>query len=167
MEAKRISLNKLQPNNGQVEGLPANPRFIKDEKFAKLKKSIEDDPEMLELREIIAYDNGGELVIIMGNMRYRALVDLGYKDALVKVLPQETPVEKLRAMTIKDNVGYGDWDFDSLANEWDTGELTEWGLDSVGKFDGNIDDLFEAAENAANKDKAPVVCPHCGKVISE
>jgi DNA modification methylase len=129
MLSENIKLDLLLPNTGQVAGLPANPRFIKNEKFRKLKKSIQDDPEMLELREIVAYDNGGELVIIMGNMRYRALVDLGFDEAPVKVLPKETPVEKLKAMTIKDNVGFGEWDHDILANEWNSEDLDDWGVD--------------------------------------
>ena len=70
MQAQQIELSRLTPNKGQVDGLPKNPRFIRDDKFRKLKKSIQDDPEMLQLREIVAYDNNGELVIIMGNMRF-------------------------------------------------------------------------------------------------
>lgn len=72
-------LSQLKANEGQVEGLPKNPRFIRDERFKALKKSIADAPEMMSLREIIAYDNDGEYVVIGGNMRYRALLDLGYK----------------------------------------------------------------------------------------
>jgi hypothetical protein len=62
-------------------------------------------------------------------MRYRALLELGYKEAAVKILPKETPAEKLKSMAIKDNVGYGEWDYDALANEWDSEELIDWGLD--------------------------------------
>lgn len=85
METKKIPLSKLHLNTGQIKDVPKNPRFIKDERFAALKKSIEDDPEMLSLRELVAYDNNGELVVILGNMRYRAMKELGYKDAPVKV----------------------------------------------------------------------------------
>lgn len=97
METKKIPLSKLHLNTGQIKDVPKNPRFIKDERFAALKKSIEDDPEMLSLRELVAYDNNGELVVILGNMRYRAMKELGYKDAPVKVLPAETDAKKLRA----------------------------------------------------------------------
>ncbi len=77
MISKLVKISSLKNNTGQVEGLPKNPRILKDEKFEKLKKSIQDDPEMLELREVIAYDNQGDLVVICGNMRLKALKELG------------------------------------------------------------------------------------------
>jgi hypothetical protein len=73
MEVQKINISRLHLNTGQIKDVPKNPRFIKDERYQALKKSIADDPEMLDLREIVAYDNDGELVIIMGNMRYRAM----------------------------------------------------------------------------------------------
>lgn len=87
MQAKTIRLSDLHLNTGQIKDVPKNPRFIKDERYEALKKSIEYDPEMLQLRELVAYDNNGEIVVILGNMRYRAMKELGYKDAPVKVLP--------------------------------------------------------------------------------
>lgn len=129
VKTQQIALSKLHLNTGQIPDVPKNPRFIKDEKFESLKKSIEDLPEMLELREIIAYDNDGELVIVGGNMRYRAMKELGYKDAPVKILPKETAPEKIRAFIIKDNLGFGQHDWDILANEFDIDELTDWGLE--------------------------------------
>lgn len=107
MQAKIIKISDLHLNTGQIKDVPKNPRFIKDERYEALKKSIEDDPEMLQLREIVAYDNNGELVVILGNMRYRAMKELGYKDALVKVLPTETDAKKLRAYIQKDNIAFG------------------------------------------------------------
>lgn len=125
-----LPLADLEVNTGQVEGLPQNPRLIKDEKFKKLKKSIEDNPEMLALRELLVYPiGGGKYIIIGGNMRYNAMRELGYKDAPCKVIPEDTPVENLRAYTIKDNSGFGEWDMDMLANEWDVELLGEWGVD--------------------------------------
>jgi hypothetical protein len=162
MLSKNIKLGLLHTNTGQVAGLPANPRFIKDEIFRKLKKSIQDDPEMLELREIVAYDNGGELVIIMGNMRYRALIDLGYKEAPVKVLPKETPVEKLKSMTIKDNVGFGDWDYDALAKDWDAEDLNDWGVDVW------QEDSEKTGNNKVSDEEGKgEVCPHCGRKMKK
>lgn len=120
IEIRQISVKSLKTNTGQITGLPANPRFIKDKNFEKLKKSIRENPEMLALRELIVYPYGsGMYVIIGGNMRFRACVDLGYKSLPCKVIGKETTVEQLKAYTIKDNAGYGDWDFDILANEWD------------------------------------------------
>lgn len=129
METKKIPLSKLHLNTGQIKDVPKNPRFIKDERFAALKKSIEDDPEMLSLRELVAYDNNGELVVILGNMRYRAMKELGYKDATVKVLPTETEAKKLRAYIQKDNIAFGQNDWDLLGNEWDIEELQDFGLE--------------------------------------
>lgn len=124
-----IKLSLLENNSGQIEGLPQNPRFIKDERFNALVKSLKDDPEMLELREILVFPFGKKFVIIGGNMRFRAAVELGFKELPCKVLSPDTPVEKLRAYTIKDNVAFGQTDFDILANEWDTDELLDWGME--------------------------------------
>ena len=129
MQSKIIKISLLKNNSGQIQGLPKNPRLLKDDSFVKLKKSLQDDPEMLELREVIAYDNDGDLVVICGNMRLKALKDLGVKEVPVKILPKETSIEKLKAYTIKDNVGFGEHDFEMLKSEWDVEELAEWGLD--------------------------------------
>lgn len=126
---KNIHIRDLEVNKGQIEGLPKNPRFIRDDRFEALKKSIEDAPEMLALRELLVYPNDGKYVIIAGNMRFRACKDLGYKEIPCKVLDEDTPVEKLREYTIKDNVAFGSDDWDILANEWDAVELGDWGME--------------------------------------
>jgi DNA modification methylase len=129
MQTQLIKIKDLKNNMGQILGLPKNPRFLKDDKFIKLKKSLQDDPEMLELREVIAYDNNGELVVICGNMRLKACKELGIKEVPTKILPVNTSVEKLKSYTIKDNVSFGEHDWSELANEWDTEKLEDWGLD--------------------------------------
>jgi hypothetical protein len=129
MQSQLISIGKLKNNTGQIEGLPKNPRLLKDDKFKKLVKSIKDDPEMLHLREVIAYDLNNELIVIAGNMRLGACKELGIKEIPVKILPQDTSVEKLKAYTIKDNLGYGEWAWDDIANEWDMEQLEDWGMD--------------------------------------
>lgn len=129
MISQIISINKLKNNTGQIEGLPKNPRLLKDDKFKKLVKSIKDDPEMLQLREVIAYELNNELIVIAGNMRLGACKELGIKEIPVKILPQDTSVEKLKAYTIKDNLGYGEWSWDEIANSWDMEQLEGWGLD--------------------------------------
>lgn len=139
MQAKTIKLSDLHLNTGQIKDVPKNPRFIKDERYEALKKSIEDDPEMLQLRELVAYDNNGELVVILGNMRYRAMKELGYKDAPVKVLPTETDAKKLRAYIQKDNIAFGQNDWDLLGNEWDVEELQDFGLECDFLTDLDID----------------------------
>ena len=147
MIPQNIPLKQLHPNTGQIVGLPKNPRFIRDDRFKKLVKSIEDDPEMLELRELIVIHRAGIYIIIGGNMRYRALKDLGYKEAPCKVLKEDTPVEKLRAYVIKDNVGYGQDDYDDLANDWDMEELEDWGVEFP-----DLGDQLEVEETAEDDD---------------
>lgn len=148
MEVQKIKISRLHLNTGQIKDVPKNPRFIKDERYQALKKSIADDPEMLDLREIVAYDNDGELVIVMGNMRYRAMKDLGFKEAPVKVLPKETKAAKLRAYIQKDNIAFGQNDWDLLANEWNVEELQDFGLEVLadasidyGEDSGDLDEL--------------------------
>lgn len=118
-----LKLSKLETNKGQIEGLPKNPRIIKDDKFKKLVKSIEDNPEMTSLREILVYPHEGKYVVIGGNMRLKAMKELGYKEAPCKVIPEETTVEQLKAYTIKDNSGFGEWDFGIDLDKWDIGLL--------------------------------------------
>jgi DNA modification methylase len=107
---------------------PSNPRLIRDVKFDKLKQSIKDFPQMMALRPIIVDSNN---VILGGNMRFKALQDLGYKDIpdeWIKHADELTNDQK-KEFIIKDNVGFGEWDYDILANEFDIESLTAWGLD--------------------------------------
>ena len=126
---QNIKITQLETNNGQIEGLPKNPRFIKDNRFKALVKSIEDAPEMLDYRTLLVFPHEKKYVIIAGNMRYRACKELGYKELPCYVLPEETPAEKLREYAIKDNIGFGADDFDLLMNEWDIDELKDWGYE--------------------------------------
>lgn len=128
-QQKNINIKDLEVNRGQIAGLPKNPRFIRDERFEALKKSIEDAPEMLALRELLVYPHEGKYVVIGGNMRLRACTDIGYKEIPCKVLDENTPVAKLREYSIKDNEAFGQNDWDILADEWDTDELSEWGVE--------------------------------------
>lgn len=145
IQTKQIKLTELHLNNGQIAGVPKNPRFIKDDRFEKLKQSLQDDPEFLEARPIVVYDNGdGMLIVVGGNMRLRALREIGVKSAPVFVLPKDTKPEKLRAFIIKDNIGYGEDDYDALLAEWDVEELQLWGIENIKT---NIKDEKEIKEN--------------------
>jgi hypothetical protein len=113
----------------KLKANPTNPRVLRDEKFAKLKASIQSFPDMLNYRGIVAVtDTDGRFMVLGGNMRLRALQDLGIKEVAVMLADHWTE-EQRREFIIKDNVGFGEWDWDQLANEWDAGELSEWGLD--------------------------------------
>ena len=129
LKSQNIELSKLETNKGQIEGLPKNPRHIKSEKYEKLKKSIEDNPEMLGMREVLVFPHGSKYVIIGGNMRFQACKELQFETVPCKILNKDTTAEQLRAITIKDNVGFGEHDWELLANEWDSVELEEWGLE--------------------------------------
>lgn len=129
MKTTLIDIKNLVSNTGQLKGLPKNPRIIRDERFKALVKSIQDDPEMLDLRECIVVPHNDKFVVIAGNMRLKACKELGLEKIPCKVLDAKTPVEKLKAITIKDNVPFGEHDFDLLANEWEFDELKDWGLD--------------------------------------
>lgn len=147
-ETVSIPIEKLELNRGQYYGLPKNPRLIRDARFDALKKSITDDPEMLNLREIIVYPlKNGNYLVIGGNMRLRACTELGFEELPCKVIPAETPVAKLRAYVVKDNVGFGENDWDAFANDWDMEELRDFGMDDgfLGS-DHNIDEFFNEEE---------------------
>ena len=113
-----MNINEIKPN-------PNNPRIIKDDKFKKLVKSIQDFPQMLELRPIVIDENN---VVLGGNMRLKACIEAGLKDVPVKQAKELTEEQK-KEFIVKDNVGYGEWDWDDLANNWNVEDLTEWGLD--------------------------------------
>lgn len=158
-----IKLNKIVENKGQIEGLPKNPRFIRDDKFELLKKSLQDDPEMLELRELIVYPLDGKFVAICGNMRYRAAKDLGFKEIPCKVLSPDTPAEKLRAIATKDNVSFGSWDMEMLSLEWITEEMQGWGVDLFSSTSELDVESFFTEEDNPEKAAKTATCPHCGK----
>lgn len=150
-----IPLAQIRLNEGQLDGLPANPRQILDHKFEKLKADIQAYPELLELRGLLIYPMGGnEYITIGGNMRLRAMQDLGFKEAPCIVIPKDTPVEKLKAYTILDNGDFGKWNWDALANEWDAEQLEEWGVDTPLAFD--VDDEPESdASKEGEQEEAP------------
>lgn len=133
MKIDKIKLSEIKPN-------PNNPRNIKDEKFAKLVQSIKDFPEMLELRPIIVND---DMVVLGGNMRLKACKEAGLKEVPV-IKASSLSEDQQKEFIIKDNVGFGDWDWDMLANEWDTDELQTWGLD-IPEF--AKDEILEAEED--------------------
>jgi ParB-like chromosome segregation protein Spo0J len=139
-----MKLKDIKPN-------PNNPRVLRDEKFQKLKQSITEFPKMLSLRPMVIDENN---VVLGGNMRLRALQELGFNDideAWVKRSSDLTEDEKKRFI-IADNVAFGEWDWDTLANDWEVVDLEAWGLD-IPQFnqDVNLDDFFE--ENNEQKEE--------------
>ena len=125
-----IQVCLLDFNKGQLTGLPKNPRFFRDYRFEAMKKSIQDSPEMLELRELIVFPyNDGRYIVVCGNLRLRACKELGYKELPCKILAPDTPVKKLREYATKDNVNFGENDLDVMENQWNKSELQDWGIE--------------------------------------
>jgi hypothetical protein len=138
----KLSVQKIIPNSN-------NPRIIKDNKFIKLVASIREFPEMLELRPLIIDEDN---MILGGNMRYKACLELGLKEIPVKVAKGLTEEQK-KQFVIKDNISFGDWEWDILANEWDSVELGAWGMDVWKNADDSFFDTDEqqVAENSEPK----------------
>ena len=126
MEIKTVSISKIKSN-------PNNPRLIKDDKFAKLVNSIKEFPEMLNIRPIVV---NKDMVILGGNMRFKACKEAGLKE--IPIIIADLPEGKEREFIIKDNISGGEWDWDLLANEWDVSQLTDWGLD-IPNFETNLE----------------------------
>jgi len=116
---------KQQVKISKVKGNPSNPRIIKNDKFKKLVKSIQEFPEMLKLRPIVVDE---DMIVLGGNMRLKASKDAGLKEVWIEVAEGLTEEQK-KEFIVKDNVGFGEWEWDMLANEWDSVQLAEWGLD--------------------------------------
>lgn len=169
---KVLPFSALELNEGQLDGLPANPREIHTAKFELLKKNIEEHPEFLQYNALKVFDTGGgKYIIIGGNMRFRAMQELGYESAPCAILDPATTVEQLKAYVILDNSSFGKWEWSMLANEWDAAQLKEWGVEC----EVLSDDFFVADEPEPEGDlndyEAPekecLECPHCHHVDSK
>lgn len=141
MKISKVKIGLVKPN-------PNNPRVIKDDKFQKLVNSIKEFPEMLEIRPIVV---DGDMQVLGGNMRLRACQEAGLKEVFICNAGNLTP-EQQKEFAIKDNVSYGEWDWDALANEWETVDLEEWGL-NIPNF-SNVE-LFEVDDKEEEKEFKP------------
>lgn len=134
---ERISLSCLELNEGQIVGIPKNPRYLKGEEHDKLKKSLKDSPELLQYKPLMVYAaEGGKFVVICGNMRLRICQELhnegveGFDALPCFVLNKDVSIAKIKEYAIKDNVQAGNWDYDELANgDWEVDDLQDWGVD--------------------------------------
>ena len=133
---KKVKISEVKPN-------PNNPRLIKDDKFRKLVKSIQDFPDMLNVRPIVV---NKDMIVLGGNMRLKAIKEAGHTEVAVEIV--DWSEDKQKEFIVKDNVGYGEWDWDDLANNWDAQELTDWGLD-IPNFttEPNLDELIGQEKN--------------------
>ena len=143
---------KQQVKLYKIKGNPLNPRVIKTDKFKKLVKSIQEFPEMLKLRPIIVDE---DFMVLGGNMRLRASKDAGLKEVWIEVAEGFTDEQK-KEFIVKDNVGFGEWEWDMLANEWDSVQLAEWGLDV---WENPDDTIVEEDDTYTRKIVAPTYEP--------
>ena len=152
---KKVNISAIKPNE-------ENPRFITDAKFKKLVKSIKEFPEMLETRPMVVDE---DMVVLGGNMRLKALKSAGVFEVPVHQVFGWSEKQK-QEFIIKDNVGFGQWDWELLANGWKGALLNDWGLD-VPEFPA--DDLLQWTEEQDEKEdekpKEEKTCKHCGKII--
>ena len=123
---KLTPIKDIKPN-------PNNPRVIKDEKFAKLVQSLKELPEMATVRPVVV---NSDMIVLGGNMRLKAMKEAGWKEVPVEIVDWDE--DKQRQFIIKDNVGFGEWDWEMLANEWDAEQLEEWGV-NIPLFNTNDD----------------------------
>lgn len=177
---ERISLSCLELNEGQIVGIPKNPRYLKGEEHDKLKKSLKDSPELLQYKPLMVYAiEEGKFVVICGNMRLRICQELhnegveGFDALPCFVLNKDVPIAKIKEYAIKDNVQAGNWDWDELANgDWEVDDLQDWGVDC--SFLGNdseenadIDALFEDAQKTEDKPKEIKLSVHIPEELKE
>ena len=142
MEIVKLKLSALEPNNGQIPGLPVNPRQWTRTDIDQLAKSLTETPELFEARPIIAVPHEGKYIILGGNLRYEASKANKAKEVPAIILPDDTPVAKMKEIVIKDNGSFGAWDYDTLANEWGDLPLTDWGVPAwdAEAVDDNVED---------------------------
>ena len=135
----------------EVKSNPNNPRIIKDDKFQKLVKSIKEFPEMLNIRPIVV---NADMVVLGGNMRLKACKEAGLKEVAI-IKAEDLTEDQQKQFIIKDNVGFGEWDWEDLANNWDAEQLTDWGLD-IPDFKPEVleaeDDEFEVPDGGIETD---------------
>jgi ParB-like chromosome segregation protein Spo0J len=147
---KLVKISEVKPN-------PKNPRIIKDGKFQKLVKSIQEFPDMLNKRPLVVFtDVDNKYVVLGGNMRLKACKEIGLKEIPIIVADEWTEEQK-NEFLIKDNVGFGEWDWDSLANEWDAEKLDDWGLD-VPIFKDDETELKDLSSTIDNLYRIEIVC---------
>jgi hypothetical protein len=147
----KVSIEKIKPN-------PKNPRVIKDEKFKQLVKSIAEFPQMLEKRPLVCFtDTDGKYVVLGGNMRLKAAKENGMKELPI-LLADDWTEEQKNEFLIKDNVGFGEWEWSTLQSDWDIEKLSEWGLD-IPFFDTeeNKDDLTDLSDKIKTEFKIEVI----------
>ena len=128
MQIVKLKLSELAPNTGQIPGLPINPRQWTKGDVEKIAASLKETPELFEARPLLVIPHDGQYVILGGNLRFEGARANKMKEAPAIIFPEDTPVEKLKEVVLKDNSSMGSWDIDELANNWSDLPLTDWGI---------------------------------------
>ena len=147
MQIQLVHISKIRPNAN-------NPRLIKNIKFKKLVQSIKDMPNMLKLRPIVV---DSEYIILGGNMRYKACIKAGIKEVPI-IVAKDFTEDETKAFVIKDNVSYGEWNFDILANDYEFMQLDDWAIDLPPA-------MFMTDDEIETQDKLQKVCEVCNKIL--
>lgn len=159
MQIVKLKLSELAPNTGQIPGLPVNPRQWSKGDVDAIAKSLTETPELFDARPVLVVPHDGKYVILGGNLRYEGARQNKAKEVPAIIFPEGTPLEKMREIVIKDNGQFGAWDYDALANEWDSLPLSDWGVPAWKGPEGdmNIDGLFDPDKEAPGKPKPTIL----------
>lgn len=159
MQIKRLPVSEIELNTGQIDGLPANPRQWTRDDIDRIANSLRETPELFEMRPCIVFPHEGKYILLAGNLRFTGARQNGDKDVPCCVVKADTPVEKLKEIVIKDNGSFGNWDFDSLANEWDDLPLTDWGVPAWNTENLDVSDPpKDISDQIVNEFKVEVTC---------
>lgn len=128
MQITKLKISQLAPNEGQIPGLPVNPRQWTKADVDGIAKSLRETPELFEARPLLVVPHDGKYVILGGNLRYEGARKNKEKEVPAIIFPEDTPLDKMKEIVIKDNGSFGAWNYDALANEWDDLPLGDWGV---------------------------------------
>jgi ParB-like chromosome segregation protein Spo0J len=146
MKTKIVKISEIKTN-------PNNPRIIKDDKFGKLVRSIKEFPKLLEIRPIVV---NSDMIVLGGNMRLKACKEAGLKEIPI-VLADDLTEDEQKQFIIKDNVGFGEWDWEMIANEWEADLLEDWGLD-IPNFESSTNEPEDLSSSIENLFRIEVSC---------
>jgi hypothetical protein len=158
METKRLKISELEPNLGQIDGLPINPRQWTKTDVDNIAASLKETPELFEARPLIVTPHAGKYIILGGNLRFEGVKKNKDKDAPCIIVPEDTPIGKLKEIVIKDNSSFGAWDYDALANEWDDLPLQDWGVPAWEEEEKEPKEKIDLSDEITTQYKVEIDC---------
>lgn len=156
-KTKVLKVADLRPNEGQIDGVPANPRYITDYEYQALCKSLQED-NLTGVLQVKVYNWQGEWVVLDGNMRLRALQEIGVEKVQCLIVPEDADTKTLKKIVITSNSTFGHYDMDALANEWGDCSLSDWGCDVPRNIDeSEVESFFEDAQTTGKSGEQQIV----------